>query len=139
MGTDAHGWIEIRTNPGMSWEPIIVVDALPFRDSIVFGSVFGVRWGSSDPAHGPIAADRGMPADVSAYVRREVQLEGAGQLHHSWILWSELQPTWLATDVCSPLGNPMTKEWLTLRSIMATLAEYCGADNVRLVIWFNSN
>ena len=139
MGTDVGGWIEIRTEPGLFWQPIILVDALPFRDYVVFGSIFGVRWGSSDPAREPFAADRGIPEDLSAYVKGEVRLEGAGQHHHSWVLWSELQDTWLATDLLSPLGGQMSKEWFALRGMMAVLAQYYGGDNVRLVVWFNTD
>lgn len=139
MGTDAHGWIELRTEPGLFWQPMVAVDVLPFRDYVVFGSVFGVRWGSSDPQCEPFAAYRGVPADVSAYVRSEIEVEGAGQHHHSWVLWSELQNTWLATDVRSPLGGHMTMEWFALRGMMAVLAEYYGGENVRLVVWFNSD
>lgn len=137
MGTDAHGWIELRTEPGLFWRPIVLIDTLPFRDYVVFGSIFGVASGSSDPMREPFAADRGIPADVSAYVKSEIQTEGAGQFHHSWVLWSEVQNTWLATDAKSPLSAPLSVEWLALRGMMSALAESYGADNVRLVIWFN--
>jgi hypothetical protein len=130
MGTNSNGWVEVRTEAGRPyWDGVISVRPIFYRDYAVFGAAFGVRWGGGPE---PLAAHRGIPPDASGEVQYDcVPEEGTGQFEHSWVLWSELEHTWLATDTTS-----LTIGWHALRSLMTVLAGFYGSENVRLVIWF---
>lgn len=61
------------------------------RDYASFGCLFGVR---NDPGWGPVAADRGLPADASSALREEFDgIKGADAAVHSptWVSWAELE------------------------------------------------
>lgn len=135
MAVDCEGWVEIRNPETQRWRGVISLLPLGLRDYIVFGSIFGVHWGSSDPKRESFAVDRGLPADASGRVKEEEPNDPEG-CRYSWVLWSELEGTWLATEQNSPDGLPMTITWITLRRMMAALGEYAGNENVRLVVWF---
>lgn len=135
MSVDWDGWVETRNRETGWWSGVISVLPLHVRDYVVFGSIFGVHWDSSDPERGPFAVDRGLPADASGRVRNEEPQDADG-CRYSWVLWSELENSWLATEKDSSDGAPMMAGWITLRSMMAALAEYAGSENVRLVVWF---
>lgn len=135
MSVTCEGWIEIRDPKMRWWSGVISVLPLHLQDYVVLGSIFGVQWGSSDPERGPFAVDRGLPVDASGRVRDE-EPHDPDNFRYSWVLWSELEDTWLATERKSPDGWPMSATWIALRGMMAALAEYVGSENVRLVLWF---
>lgn len=138
MGITGYGWVELQNEETRRWSAVIDIEPLNLRDYIVFGSVFGVLWGSSDASREPFAVDRGIPDDTSYSVREEADVNvGSSHTHHSWVLWSELVDTWIATERQSPRGLPITAAWLALRDMMAALGRVYGGDNVRLVIWFS--
>ncbi|MFC4065658.1 hypothetical protein [Actinoplanes subglobosus] len=91
MGTSIHGFVECRTwVPGLdvdqrAWNPAIRLSMLGMtRDYEAFDCLFGVR---SDGRWNPIAADRGLPPDVSATTRAEL---GETDFGASWIGWDEV-------------------------------------------------
>lgn len=125
MGTDIDGWIECReakTRDNTAWSPVMKLGFAYFgRDYQAFGLLFGVRKLASVE---PIAANRGLPSDVSPQVKEEASSSG---LHaHSWISWQELKRCEWKGDV----------HWQALMNILAILAELHGDEHVRLVVWF---
>jgi hypothetical protein len=94
MGTDINGWVEIKSLLSEDWLPAICnVTVLVERNYDAFGCLFGVK----NHAHfRPIAAERGLPEDLSPEVRQQsekaAQLAAQGAfLSPSWVLWSELK------------------------------------------------
>ncbi|MGW4647947.1 hypothetical protein [Kitasatospora sp. NPDC004289] len=97
MSTDIHGGIEFR-HPGVDagydeGEPwVMAMDLWPLYDQsdyAAFGCLFGVR---NHAGFAPLAADRGLPADVSSDLRTDLgaMLE-TGDLHSAtWVDWAEL-------------------------------------------------
>ena len=97
MGTDIYGGIEFR-HPGVGtdWydgEPwVTAIDLWPLydgRDYATFGCLFGVR---NYAGYVPLAAGRGLPADISAGLRADLEpMILAGDLDSaSWVSWGEL-------------------------------------------------
>ena len=98
MGTDIRGWVEIRIPRILEdddspdhWASVITVRSLLGRNYDAFGCLFGV----TNYAHfKPIAAGRGLPADVSDTVREQADhfspLAGA-YLEPTWVSWAELR------------------------------------------------
>ncbi|WP_418960494.1 hypothetical protein [Streptomyces tritici] len=95
MGTDIHGFLECRTNyrtldaeDMTGWHGAVDLDLLySGRDYDAFGCLFGVR---NLAGFRPLAAERGLPGDVSEEARR--RYEGWGRDAHdaTWIGWDEL-------------------------------------------------
>ncbi|QIQ02045.1 hypothetical protein [Streptomyces liangshanensis] len=97
MSTDIHGGIEFR-HPGVDagyydGEPwVMAMDLWPLYDQsdyAAFGYLFGVR---NYAGFRPLAADRGLPPDLSDGLRAELELMvEAGELHGAtWVSWAEL-------------------------------------------------
>lgn len=157
MGTDIHGFIEVRNRcidssepdddePPLRWHPAIALDHVyDGRSYAAFGSLFGVRGRSLDP----LAAQRGFPRDASRAATRAFEWESEDAHSASWISWAELAETdW---DSAEAVGGPSAPEapltrrqvvrdedWGDVWSVMAMLARRHGADNVRLVVWFDN-
>ncbi|MFD9484112.1 hypothetical protein [Streptomyces sp. NPDC059991] len=97
MSTDIDGGIEFR-HPGAGTdyyegEPwVCAMDLWPLYDQsdyAAFGCLFGVR---NYAGYRPLAAERGLPEDVSSQLRERLQPWVAeGHLSSAtWILWSEI-------------------------------------------------
>jgi hypothetical protein len=69
VGTDIHGWVECWDFTAEHWTGVIKLHAIiANRNPEVFAWLFGVRWNADIPLHRdlpPVAAERGLPADVS--------------------------------------------------------------------------
>lgn len=92
MGVEIHGWIEVRDATldefleEINWIGVVDVGYFLPRDTNAFGCLFGVR----NPSRFiPIAADRGIPADVSETVKSAIGPQDLSY-NHSWITWQEL-------------------------------------------------
>ncbi|MFF3391303.1 hypothetical protein ACFYW1_10305 [Streptomyces sp. NPDC002669] len=151
MGTDIHGYIEVRDDcydtsepdddgPDVRWHPVGDLDHFfTGRNYFSFGCLFGVRDGSFEP----LAAGRGFPGDASRAVARAFADEGAGYHSPSWISWAELD----AVDWDEPAGlepHPSAFEyrrgpdgqwvWKGCGTSSERLAELIGTD-VRTAMW----
>ncbi|MFF1337582.1 hypothetical protein ACFVYT_06630 [Streptomyces sp. NPDC058290] len=93
MGTDMHGFIECRWDRWLDeedrrWDAAIDLAHLyAGRSYAAFGALFGVR---DTASFLPLAADRGLPRDVSDEAR--AGFDGWGRDAHgaSWVTWAEL-------------------------------------------------
>ena len=161
MGCDITGWVEFsdttpsRRHAGRAWwSPVLDAGFLLGRDYDLFGSLFGVRNGTD---FAPVAADRGLPTDLSELARRDAECEGYHS--HTWVTWEELAAVdWdeLALDWGDEfrriVGNPdrdgppemisrhqtLNADWHLLMEMAAPLVRRYGADRVRLVVWFDN-
>jgi hypothetical protein len=97
VGTDIYGGIEYRhPGAGSDWYEgdtwLTAVSLRPLYDEndyAAFACLFGVRNYAGFST--PIAADRGLPDDLSAGFRElEPWLAAGGMEHASWVSWSEL-------------------------------------------------
>ena len=93
MGIDIQGFIEVRPWASwpdlpseIPWEAAARLDCLNItRDYDAFGCLFGVM---NFAGFVPVAADRGLPHDVSEAVRKEHQAEYQPA---RWTTWASLQ------------------------------------------------
>ncbi|MFJ5924421.1 hypothetical protein ACIQF6_17665 [Kitasatospora sp. NPDC092948] len=97
MSTDIHGGIEFH-HPGVDTdyydgEPwVLAMNLWPLYDRTdhdAFGCLFGVR---NDAGFRPLAADRGLPPDLSSGLRPWMQpAVDAGDYHGAtWVGWAEI-------------------------------------------------
>lgn len=85
MTTDIDGGLEIRSGgPSTPWRAV-KLEVLLASDYDAFGCLFGVR---NYAGFVPVAAGRGLPADVSTELRRRALEEGVHD--HTWIDCHEL-------------------------------------------------
>ncbi|MFJ2399283.1 hypothetical protein ACIOTI_42035 [Streptomyces sp. NPDC087843] len=157
MGTDIHGFIEVRNSYMDSsepddddelftrWHPAIALDHVyKARSYAAFGCLFGVRGGSFEP----LAAQRGFPLDASRAATRAFEWEREDSHSPSWISWAELEEDWNSTESIAGPSAPEPRltrrevmrdeDWSDVWSVMAVLAKRHGAENVRLVVWFDN-
>ena len=156
MGMDIHGFIEVRNSyidssepdddvPLLRWHPAIGLDHVyDGRSYAAFGCLFGVRGRSFEP----LAANRGFPRDASRAATRAFEREREDSHSPSWITWAELEATdWDCTEsIGGPPGSEIftrrqvvrDEEWGDVWSVMAVLGKRHGAENVRLVVWFDN-
>ncbi|GAA1235753.1 hypothetical protein GCM10009665_27450 [Kitasatospora nipponensis] len=94
MGVDIHGFVECRVTRGTlddgtgRWHAAMDLDLLyGGRSYDAFGCLFGVR---NHACFRPLAADRGLPADVSPRTRRAHEQWAPDGHSQSWISWAEL-------------------------------------------------
>ncbi|AJF65249.1 hypothetical protein [Streptomyces vietnamensis] len=95
MGTDIHGFVECRATyrtleveDVSGWHGAIDLDLLYGGcDYDAFGCLFGVR---NYAGFRPLAAERGLPGDVSDEARREYEDWGRDAHNVTWIGWEEL-------------------------------------------------
>jgi len=97
-------WIEVR-NPGDQdqavWQAYERVNNVP-RNYDAFGCLFGATNYLDFP---PVAAERGLPPDVSTPVQAaatEMAVDSAGFAWPTWVSWAELK----AIDWCSFAISP---------------------------------
>ncbi|MFE2111604.1 hypothetical protein ACFXAF_37880 [Kitasatospora sp. NPDC059463] len=108
MGTDISGFLEFRApqdHREPTWSTAQDLDSLyGGRDYDAFGCLFGVR---NYANFRPLAASRGLPADVSATVRARLgqlaEWQGEDAVHSTtWITWAEVK----AVDWNEPAVKP---------------------------------
>lgn len=146
MGCDIRGVVEINTRGrGDSdtdredwWCVLTNVMIWVERNYEMFARLFGVR-----DRHGiqPVAPDRGLPDDRSDELEAELDwyrdrppgdLFGTVEFHSpSWITLATLQEIDLDEEIVTP-------GWERLFTVMELFAEEYGAENVRLVAWFDN-
>lgn len=142
MGTDIQGWVEFKAGQSDDWEAVVRIQFLVERAYDLFGMLFGVR-GVREVL--PLAADRGLPADLSAEVKCDIEPPCE---HPTWILWQEITAIDWDEELDVPAlrltyGKPVQRKdflrpgWSVLFAMMAALATRFGADGVRLVVWFD--
>ena len=165
MGTDIRGWVDFReawldeSVGETNWYPVIDAGWLLARDYSAFGALFGVR----NSNFAPVAARRGLPEDVSDFVRQDAAWKGSHD--HTWITWQELREIdWSesAVDTCvHKYQRSENGEWVRVggfRSgvervtrrealvdtgfdlvfeMMEAMAKRYGDACVRLVVWFD--
>ncbi len=116
MGTDISGWFEFSDPKWdayldeVMWVPIICATGILSRDYTLFGSLFGVRNGTS---FAPIAAARGLPGDASDLITQESSQKGS--FGHSWISLAELNAVdWTEKGFDAPAQTKPSNgaEWL---------------------------
>ncbi|MGW4624529.1 hypothetical protein [Streptomyces rubiginosohelvolus] len=157
MGTDIHGFIEVRNSyidtaePDddedlFRWHSAVALDHLyNGRPYEAFGCLFGVRGRSFEP----LAAQRGFPRDASRAVTRAFEWEREDSHSPSWISQAELERAdWDSTGSFGEVSEPKVlltrrqaacdEEWGDVWSVTTVLAQRHGADNVRLVVWFDN-
>ena len=159
MGCDITGWVEFSdTTPnrrhaeGAQWWAIISAGLVLGRNYALFGSLFGVR---NELGFIPVAADRGLPSDLSERAGRDGTWEE--YYSHTWVTWEELAAVdWdeEAPDQGDELGQSdghpdrdepperisrrqtLDADWHLLMEMAEPLVRRYGADRVRLVVWF---
>jgi hypothetical protein len=93
MGVDITIWIECRQSFMLAgettpWQAAISLDFLFYgRNYDAFGCLFGVQ---NYANFRPVAAERGLPADISPQVKEEHQHWGEA-FGASWISWAEIK------------------------------------------------
>lgn len=129
MTTFMSGWVEARSTQHAyaGWVPVVDIDIFASGQQSRMSQLFMELPGASHP---PIVPQRGLPADTSTLVRREAQASDT-KWGETWCAWAELMP-YARADVVG-------EEWLVLLSVMQSLADYYGADNVRLIVWYFVN
>ncbi|MEV1240251.1 hypothetical protein [Nonomuraea sp. NPDC049750] len=149
MSTDVSGMIECR--PGARlwgpddedsvWQAAIDLFLLNRGNaydglSCLFGirNTFGFR---------PVAEDRGFPRDASERLTSKFAVYGgpADVFGTTWLTWAEVASVdWTETDSSGRRSRGMVagdeSDWGRVWSVMRTLSEVHGAQNVRLVVWF---
>ncbi len=86
MGTDIIGWVEFKSAQG-EWNHVIDIGLLIDRNYDAFGCLFGVK---NYAQFTPLAADRGLPDDLSPQVRHAAEETGEYAFGHTWVTWAEL-------------------------------------------------
>ena len=141
-----YGAIEVH-NPADSAPWTRAMDLYPLYanfDYLPLGCLFGVRnWAGWEP----IAAQRGLPADVSESIRAEFEAgarsdEAIGQ--ETWVSWAELK-TLDMTEGVRLESRTLTRldalgpgtGWEHVFAVMQALAGRFGDDGVRIVAWFD--
>lgn len=87
---ECHPWVSWPDDPrDIPWEAVVPLDCLYInRDYDAFGCLFGVM---NFAGFRPVAADRGLPDDVSDTVRREHDETDWKPRFTTWIGWDEIQ------------------------------------------------
>ncbi|MBL1083557.1 hypothetical protein JK359_16510 [Streptomyces actinomycinicus] len=150
MSTDVSGMIECRPlarifgedDEDAVWHAAIDLFLLNTGNAYdALACLFGVR---NSYGFRPLSQDRGLPEGASNGLRAAFAAWGGPQDTHgtTWISWTELAAAdWNETDSSgtrsrSTVAGPGT-HWAPVWDVMRTLAELHGADNVRLVVWFD--
>lgn len=98
MGTDIHGWVEVKSPLSEAWSGVINLGTLlGDRNYDLYRWLFGVRMWSYSGATPvkPLAPQRGLPPDVSQEAKTDYEAaKGAfpKEFHSvTWITWAEMQ------------------------------------------------
>lgn len=133
MGCDIHTFIEAKVDG--KWH---FAGTNRFgRDYGIFAELAGVR---GAPAFGdPVAADRGLPGDVSFWVKKELDRWGEDAHSHSWMTWQEVSAL---ADRCKPVdsGYLPRRFGFLLGNYVVDEEEWrdAGIEDVRIVFWFDN-
>ncbi|MEU9542765.1 hypothetical protein [Streptomyces mirabilis] len=150
MSTDVSGMIECRPGARL-WGPDdedsvwhAAIDLFLLNDGNAYGALaclFGIR---NSFGFRPLAEGRGFPGDASEGLRTEYAAYGGSADVHGTtrITWAELASAdWQEADSSGTRSRDMVAgdgtRWGPVWSVMRTLGELHGADNVRLVVWFH--
>ncbi len=91
MGIDIRGYVEIRSPITGVWSSVVEIRPIVDRNYDAFGCLFGVK---NYARFDPIAAQRGLPDDLSEGVRAIAEhyrpLTGCF-LDPTWVSWAELK------------------------------------------------
>jgi hypothetical protein len=142
MGTDINGWVEGRpdwADEDDPWVAIINVGMILGRSYETFRRLFGVRLYENDPIV-PLAANRGLPADMSLTVQKETALAPGEESERyldgwicchsaSWLGWSEIQ---------SLKWSEFGEDYQLLFQLMQVLSDGKRYADLRLVVWFDN-
>lgn len=130
MGCDIHSFAEKKTDSG--YEP---VDQHPFskRNHEVFGFLADVR---NYSAVTPISTPRGLPGDVSAYVRDKYRSFGMDAHTPSWLSVAELAA--FNYDAETDEGVRMTWREFLGDGFFEDLAKLKESGADRVVFWFDN-
>ncbi|MGW5639759.1 hypothetical protein [Streptomyces sp. NPDC003832] len=151
MSTDISGYVEVRSSvvdmsepdddePFLRWHPAMSLRQLYHgRSYAAFGCLFGVRGRGFEP----LAPGRGFPPDASRATARAFAAEGEDAHSPSWITWAELAAAdWDERRRPEPALTRREavreEEWGDVWAVMRVLARRHGADDVRLVVWFDN-
>jgi hypothetical protein len=149
MGTDIHGWIEVKSDIRKTWFGAVKIESelmLGAKNYGMFAFLFGVR---NPVGCEPLANARGLPKDISSEAATEAAQFPGGH-SQSWISWQELQAiSWESieyenvavsgkTRLCTQEPVVVTDEWNLIFALMRILAAFHGELGVRLVVWFDS-
>ncbi|MFE7469067.1 hypothetical protein ACFU6R_33835 [Streptomyces sp. NPDC057499] len=150
MSTQISGMIECRPNARLwgpddedsVWESAIDLPLLNSGNAYnALACLFGVR---NDLGFRPLAEGRGLPADASAALRAGYEAYGSPCDVHgtTWITWAELAVAdWSETDGSGARSRDSVAgdatHWGPVWSVMRTLGDLHGADQVRLVVRFD--
>ncbi|MEU1439298.1 hypothetical protein ABZ438_35245 [Streptomyces sp. NPDC005786] len=149
MSTDFNGMIECNPlahlygpdDEDAEWQSAIEVWLLNSGNAYdALAALFGVR---NSYGFRPLAEDRGLPNDIAEATRTRFGGGGGGDdvFGTTWITWAELaRADWQETDSSGSLSRQavagQATHWGPVWTVMRTLADLYGPDNVRLVIWF---
>ncbi|MFJ6988460.1 MULTISPECIES: hypothetical protein [unclassified Streptomyces] len=150
MSTDISGMIECR--PGAQlwgpddeysvWHAAIDLFLLDTGNAYKgLACLFGVR---NSYGFRPLAESRGFPEDASDGLRRDYSSCGGPDDVHgtTWLTWAELVDVdWQETDAAGTQTRASAAgtdtRWGRVWNVMRVLAGVHGAENVRLVVWFD--
>ncbi|MEU6806452.1 hypothetical protein [Streptomyces neyagawaensis] len=149
MATDLSGMIECRPGARL-WGPddedslwhaamdLFVLNVGNAYDALA--CLFGVR---NDTGFRPLAENRGFPDTASEALRDTyAPYADSTDLHGTtWITWAELASTdWHETNSAGTRTRAMAAgpdtHWAPVWTVMRTLSDLHGPENVRLVVWF---
>lgn len=150
MSTEVSGMIECRPGARL-WGPDdedsvwhAAIDLLLLNNGNAYDAlacIFGIR---NSFGFRPLTEGRGFPSDASEDLQAGYAAYGGSPDVHgtTWITWAELASTdWQETDSSGTRSRESvagdTTHWGPVWSVMRTLSELHGADNVRLVAWFH--
>ncbi len=150
MSTDISGMIECRPGAriwGLDDEDSVWgvgIDLYLLNQGNAYDGLaclFGVR---NSYGFRPLAEDRGFPDDASDGLREEFAGYGGSPDVYgtTWLTWAELNATdWQETNISGTRTRAsaagIDTAWGRVWSVMRTLSEVHGAENVRLVAWFH--
>ncbi|MCL6736234.1 hypothetical protein [Streptomyces neyagawaensis] len=149
MATDLSGLIECRPGTRL-WGPddedsvwhaamdLFVLNVGNAYDALA--CLFGVR---NDTGFRPLAENRGFPNTASEALRDTyAPYADSTDLHGTtWITWAELASAdWNETNSAGTRTRAMAAgpdtHWAPVWTVMRTLSDLHGPDDVRLVVWF---
>lgn len=150
MSTEVSGMIECRPGARL-WGPDdedsawhAAIDLFLLNNGNAYDALaclFGVR---NSFGFRPLAEDRGLPSDASEGLRADyAPSDGVADVPGTtWITWAELASAdWQETESSGTRSRDMAAgdqtHWGPVWSVMRTLGELHGAENVRLVAWFH--
>lgn len=133
MGCDIHSFGEVRSASG-AYTPI-VPGPFKWRTYGMFALIFGVR--NNSYGFVPIAANRGLPVDVSVECKAMSDAYGYDSHSHSWISVKELQEFDYESLIL------VSHEYISCKELLGTnfftdLQMLVDANAERVVVFFDN-